>query len=158
MIIFLPADTSVSALPSWLECVSVGSNPFPGNIFEFNNQFTVLTFQLIAEEYTGLKFTKSVFNPKPKALEEGGWTPKLIHVFADFVKQKVVNLWVIDPSEFKSLFQVRFYFSMSFERFQFSMFDKICKFWNWKVESCKIESFNVHPLLDFGLKKPLVNW
>ena len=31
-----------------------------------------MKFQLIAVEYTGLKFTKGVFNPKPKALEEGG--------------------------------------------------------------------------------------
>ena len=45
-----------------------------------------MTFQLIAVEYTGLKFTEGVFNPKPKALEEGGWTPRLI--FADFVKHK----------------------------------------------------------------------
>ena len=30
--------------------------------------------------------TEGVFNPKPKALEEGGWTPKLI--FADFFKHK----------------------------------------------------------------------
>ena len=45
-----------------------------------------MKFQLITVEYTGLKFTKGVFNPKPKALEEGGWTPKLI--FADFVKHK----------------------------------------------------------------------
>ena len=33
-----------------------------------------------------LLLTKGVFNPKPKALEEGGLTPKLI--FADFVKHK----------------------------------------------------------------------
>ena len=45
-----------------------------------------MKFQLIAVEYTGLKFTKGAFNPKPKALEEGGWTPKLL--FADFVKHK----------------------------------------------------------------------
>ena len=36
------------------------------------DQFTVKKFQLIAVEYTGLKFTKGAFNPKPKALEEGG--------------------------------------------------------------------------------------
>ena len=66
--------------------MSVGSNPIPGIIFEFIDQFTVMKFQLIAVEYTGLKFTKGVFNPKPKALEEGGRTPKLI--FADFVKHK----------------------------------------------------------------------
>ena len=40
-----------------------------------------MKFQLTAVEYTDLKFTKGVFNPKHKALEEGGWTPKLI--FAD---------------------------------------------------------------------------
>ena len=66
--------------------MSVGSNPIPVNNLEFNDQFTVMKFQLIAVEYTGLKFTKGVFNPKPKVLEEGGWTPKLI--FADFVKHK----------------------------------------------------------------------
>ena len=37
-----------------------------------------MKFQLVAVEYTGLKFTKGVFNTKPKTLEEGGWTPKLI--------------------------------------------------------------------------------
>ena len=31
-----------------------------------------MKFQLIAVKYTGLKFTKGAFNPKPKALEEGG--------------------------------------------------------------------------------------
>ena len=45
-----------------------------------------MKFPLIAVEYTGLKFTKGVFDPKPKPLEEEGWTPKLI--FADFVKHK----------------------------------------------------------------------
>ena len=49
-----------------------------------------MTFQLIAVEYTGLKFNKGVFNLKPKALEEGGWTPKL--TFADFVKHKNWNI------------------------------------------------------------------
>ena len=44
-----------------------------------------MKFQLIAVEYTGLKVTKGVFNPKLEALEEGGWTPKLI--FTDVVKQ-----------------------------------------------------------------------
>ena len=63
--------------------------PVQAIFFEFINQFTVMKFQLIAVEYTGLKFTKGVFNPKPKALEEGGWTPKLI--FADFVKHKKWN-------------------------------------------------------------------
>ena len=48
-----------------------------------------MKFQLIAEEYTGLKFTKGVFLPKPKALEEGGRTAKLI--FADSVKHKKWN-------------------------------------------------------------------
>ena len=53
---------------------------------------------MIAVVYTGLKFTKGVFNPKPKALEEealeeGGWTPKLIHVFADFVKHKKWSIY-----------------------------------------------------------------
>ena len=48
-----------------------------------------MKFQLIAVEYTGLKFAKGVFNPKPKALDEGGWTPKLI--FSDFVKHKKRN-------------------------------------------------------------------
>ena len=76
----------VSALPSISGSVSVGSIPSWGVFLKFINQFTIMKFQLIAEEYTGLKFTKSVFNPKPKALEEGGWTPKLI--FADFVKHK----------------------------------------------------------------------
>ena len=42
-----------------------------------------MKFQLIAVEYRGLKFTKGVFNLKPKALKEGGWTLKL--VFANFV-------------------------------------------------------------------------
>ena len=45
-----------------------------------------MKFQLIAVEYTGIKYTKGVFNPKPEALEEEGWTLKLI--FADFVKHK----------------------------------------------------------------------
>ena len=45
--------------------------PPQGVFFEFVNQFTIMKFQLIAVEYTGLKFTKGVFNPKPKALEEG---------------------------------------------------------------------------------------
>ena len=31
-----------------------------------------MKFQLIAVEYTGLKFTKGAFNPQPEALEEGG--------------------------------------------------------------------------------------
>ena len=31
-----------------------------------------MKFQLIVVEYTGLKFTKGVFNPKPNAVEEGG--------------------------------------------------------------------------------------
>ena len=48
-----------------------------------------MNFQLIAVEYTGLKFTKGFFNLKPKALGEGGWTPKLI--FADFVKREKWN-------------------------------------------------------------------
>ena len=48
-----------------------------------------MKFQLIAIEYTGLKFTKGVFYPKPKALEEGDWTPILI--FTDFVKHKKWN-------------------------------------------------------------------
>ena len=48
-----------------------------------------MKFQLIAVEYTGLKFTKGVFNPKPKALEEGGWTLTL--KFADFVKHKNIQ-------------------------------------------------------------------
>ena len=30
-----------------------------------------MEFQLIAVEHTGLQFTKGVFNPKPKAPEEG---------------------------------------------------------------------------------------
>ena len=60
--------------------------PFQGTFFKFVNQFTVRKFQLIAVEYRGLKFSKGVFNPKPKSLEEGEWTPKLI--FADFVKHK----------------------------------------------------------------------
>ena len=45
-----------------------------------------MKFQLIALEYTGLKFTKGALDPKPKAFEKGGRTPKLI--FADFVKHK----------------------------------------------------------------------
>ena len=73
----------VSALPCSLERMSVGT------FFEFINQFTVMKFQLIAVEYTGLKFTKGIFNPKPKALEEGEWTPKLI--FANFVKHSQVQ-------------------------------------------------------------------
>ena len=64
--------------------------PFQGTFFEFINQFPVMKFQLIAVEYTGLKFTKGVFNPKPKALEEEGWTQILI--FADFVKHKKWNM------------------------------------------------------------------
>ena len=46
--------------------------PFQGTLFEFINQFTVMRVQSIEVEYTGLKFTEGVFNPKPKALEEGG--------------------------------------------------------------------------------------
>ena len=45
-----------------------------------------MKFQLIAVEYTVLKFIKGAFNPKPKALEEGGRTQKII--FAEFVKHK----------------------------------------------------------------------
>ena len=48
-----------------------------------------MKFQSIAVKYTDLKFTKGVINPKPKALEEGGWTPKLI--YADFVKHSLVQ-------------------------------------------------------------------
>ena len=76
----------VSTLPCSSRCVSVGSNPIPGIIFQFIDQFTVMKFQLIAVEYTGLKFTKGAFNSKPKAFEEGGRTPK--RIFADFVKHK----------------------------------------------------------------------
>ena len=76
----------VSALPCSSRCVSVVSNPIPGKFFEFIDQFTVMKFQLIALEYTGLKFTKGALDPKPKAFEKGGRTPKLI--FADFVKHK----------------------------------------------------------------------
>ena len=50
-----------------------------------------MKFQLIAVEYTGLKFTKGALNPKPKAFEEGGRTPKLI--FADFVKHKKLSIF-----------------------------------------------------------------
>ena len=48
-----------------------------------------MKFQLIAVECTGLKLTEGVFNLEPKALEEGGWTPKLI--FADIVRHKKWN-------------------------------------------------------------------
>mgnify|MGYP001804316051 CR=1 FL=1 len=58
-----------------------------------------MKFQLIAVEYTGLKFTKGVFNPKPKALEEGGGLQNLL--FVDFVKHKKLNTlkwhWKIKP-------------------------------------------------------------
>ena len=67
----------ISALRGSFKCVSVGSNPIQGIYFEFINQFTIIKFQLRAVEYTGLKFTKGVFDPKPKALEKRVWTPKL---------------------------------------------------------------------------------
>ena len=59
--------------------------PFQGVFFELINQFTIIKFQLIAVEYTGLQFTKGFFNPKPKM----GWTLKLkISKFADFFKHR----------------------------------------------------------------------
>ena len=58
----------VSALPVSSGRGSVGSYPTPRSVFEFINQFTIMKFQLLAVEYTGLQFTKGVFNPKPKAV------------------------------------------------------------------------------------------
>ena len=63
--------------------------PFWGVFFEFINQFTIMKFQLIAVEYTGLQFIKGFFNPKPKR----GWTVKLIiSKFADFVKMEIAQM------------------------------------------------------------------
>ena len=70
----------VSTLPVNSGRVTVCSNPNPQSVFEFINRFTIMKLQLIAVDYTGLQFTKGVFNPKPKALEEGGWTLKLINL------------------------------------------------------------------------------
>ena len=66
MVIFCP-QTSWSMWRNWLGHCLVFQDAlvwvqmsFLGTIFEYINQFTVMKFQLIAVEYTGLKFTKGL--------------------------------------------------------------------------------------------------
>ena len=57
------------------------------------NQFTVKKFQLIAVEYTGLKFTKGALNPKPKALEEGGELQNLHLQILSNIGKKIIIIY-----------------------------------------------------------------
>ena len=53
-----------------------------------------MKFQLIAVEYTGLKFTKGVFNPKPKALEEGDGLHNLyLHILSKIKNSQFMIYW-----------------------------------------------------------------
>ena len=104
--------------------------PFHGKFFKlFIYQFTVMKFQLIAVEYRGLKFTKGVFNLKPKRFK--------IHQRCLLYLQILSNIKNSQFMSYRTFWGEIFIlclvlFSMSFERFPFSMFDKICKFWNDK--------------------------
>ena len=79
MNIFPHSHHGLSGATGW--CVAI-----LGSIFI--NQSTIMKFQLIAIEYTGLQFTKGFFNPKPKM----GWKLKLkISKFAVFAKHRNGN-------------------------------------------------------------------
>ena len=53
-----------------------------------------MKFQLMAVQYTGLKFTKGAFNPKPKALEEGGEIPNLyLQILSNIKNSHFMSYW-----------------------------------------------------------------
>ena len=106
----------------------------------------MMKFQLIVVEYTGLKFTKGVINPRPKALEEGGWTPKL-QILSNIKNSQCMIYWPIKTTNL--YFKLGFIFQCHLGDYHFLCLTKSANF--------EITSFNIHPILGFGLKKPMVN-
>ena len=90
-----------------------------------------MKFQLIAVEYTGLKFTKGAFNPKPKALEEGtgeGLRNLYLQILSNIKNSQFMSYWMFWV-QILILSKVLF-FNVIWACSIF-MFDKICKYKFW---------------------------
>ena len=149
---FLPTDTSVymaqldRALPCSSGRVSVGSNPILGSFFWIYLSICNDEVSVDSSRVTGSKFTKGIFNPKPKLWKKGGGLQSVyLQIFSNTKNSQFLSYW---PFWVQIFILSWFYLSMSFDRFPFSMFDKICNFLNYKVQ-CP-------PLSGLGLTKPIL--